>query len=78
MVRNGSLDCVKVLLKYGADIEERGDFMHNFKCCTPLFIAATCGNVEMLRFLVENGANVNATEDFGLTPCYVWQYCWPL
>ena len=67
-VRNGNLDCVKVLLKYGADIEERGDFMHNFKCCTPLFIAATCGNVEILRFLVENGANVNATDDFGLTP----------
>ena len=70
-VRNGNLDCVKVLLKYGADIEERGDFMHNYKIhksCTPLFIAATCGNDEILRFLVENGANVNATEDFGLTP----------
>lgn len=39
-----------------------------FKCCTPLFIAATCGNVEILRFLVENGANVNATDDFGFTP----------
>ena len=78
-VRNGNLDCVKVLLKYGAEIEGRGDFMHifeddscpvpyNYKCCTPLFVAATCGNVEILRFLVENGANVNATDDFGLTP----------
>ena len=67
-VRNGSLDCVKVLLNYGADIEERGDFMHDYKCCTPLFFAATCGNVEMLRFLVENGANVNGTDDFGVTP----------
>ena len=67
-VRNGNLDCVKVLLKYGADIEERGDFMHDYKCCTPLFFAATCGNVEMLRFLVENGANVNGTDDFGVTP----------
>ena len=78
-VRNGNLDCVKVLLKYGAEIEGRGDFMHifeddscpvpyNYKCCTPLFVAATCGNVEILRFLVENGANVNVTEDFGLTP----------
>ena len=78
-VRNGNLDCVKVLLKYGAEIEGRGDFMHifeddscpvpyNYKCCTPLFVAATCGNVEILRFLVENGANVNATDDFGVTP----------
>ena len=78
-VRNGNLDCVKALLKYGAEIEGRGDFMHifeddscpvpyNYKCCTPLFVAATCGNVEILRFLVENGANVNATDDFGVTP----------
>ena len=78
-VRNGNLDCVKVLLKYGADIEERGDFMHivehdshpvpyNYKCCTALFIAATCGNVETLRFLVENGGDVNAADDLGLTP----------
>ena len=67
-VRNGSLDCVKVLLKYGADIEERGDFMRHYKSCTPLLVAATCGNVEMLRFLVENGANVNGTDDFGVTP----------
>ena len=77
-VRNGNLDCVKALLKYGAEIEGRGDFMHIFEddsCpvpynykCTPLFVAATCGNVEILRFLVENGANVNATDDFGVTP----------
>ena len=67
-VQNGNLDCVEVLLKYGADIEERGDFMHDYKCCTPLLFAATCGNVEMLRFLVENGANVNGTDDFGVTP----------
>ena len=78
-VRNGNLDCVKVLLKYGAEIEGRGDFMHivehdshpvpyNYKCCTALFIAATCGNVETLRFLVENGGDVNAADDLGLTP----------
>ena len=70
-VQNGNLDCVKVLLKYGADIEERGDFMHHYKCCTPLLIAATCGNVEMLKFLVENGAKVNGTDDFGVTPLMV-------
>ena len=76
-VQDGNLDCVKVLLKYGADIEGRGDFMHileddfcpdPYKCCTPLFIAATCGNVEILRFLVENGGDVNAADDLGLTP----------
>ena len=77
-VRNGNLDCVKVLLKYGADIEVRGDFTYYilendsrsvpYKCCTPLFIAATCGNVEILSCLVENGADVNAADGDGVTP----------
>ena len=70
-VQNGNLDCVKVLLKYGADIEGRGyliylgedDQRRVYRSCTPLFVAAAYGNVEILKFLVENGANVNTNNN---------------
>ena len=73
-VQNGNLDCVKVLLKYKADIEGRGDikykhftnkFRHlSFSGCTPLFVAAVYGNVEILRCLLENEADINAVTHF--------------
>ena len=73
-VRNGNLDCVKVLLKYGADIEgqaysfdccERRFRNFRFERCTPLFAAAANGYLDVLTYLVENGADVNAvTRDF--------------
>ncbi|CAH3176229.1 unnamed protein product [Porites evermanni] len=70
-VRNGNLDCVKVLLKYGADIEgqaysfdcgERRFRNFPFQRCTPLFAAAANGYLDVLTYLVENGADVNAAE----------------
>ena len=71
-VQNGNLDSVKVLLKYGADIEGRGYLIYLgeddpirrvYRSCTPLFVAAAYGNVEILKFLVENGANVNTNNN---------------
>lgn len=74
-VENGNLDCVKVFLKYEADIEGRGDFKFNhfrykfrhlsFSGCQPLFVAAVYGNVEILRCLLENGADINVVTHFG-------------
>ena len=74
-VENGNLDCVKVFLKYKADIEGRGDFKFNhfrykfrhlsFSGCQPLFVAAVYGNVEILRCLLENGADINVVTHFG-------------
>ena len=76
-VQTGNLDCVKVLLNYKADIEEQGerfrylvfppdniwnvskfDFAYT---CTPLFLAAANGNLDILSYLFEQGANVNAS-----------------
>jgi len=37
-------------------------------CCTPLFLAAGSGNTEAVRFLIRQGADVNARERFGQTP----------
>ena len=60
-VQNGNLECVKILLKYKAEIEERGDYIDgDYPCCTPLFVAAANGDVNIFSFLVESGADVNA------------------
>ena len=77
-VENGNLDCVKVLLKYKADTEGRGDFHlsdlfpypYFWHCGTPLCVAAAYGNLEILNCLVENGADINAATNYvpGLTP----------
>ena len=76
-VQSGYLDCVKVLLNYKADIEEQGesfrylvfppDDMWNVPkfesayTCPPLFLAAANGNLDILSYLFEQGANVNAS-----------------
>ena len=80
-VQSGNLESVKVLLKYGADIEGRGDFKYvskdhpfhsvSFEGCTPLFVAAVNGNVEILSCLLDSGADLNAvanTEGHTITP----------
>ena len=77
-VENGNLDCVKVLLKYKAGTEGRGDFhlsdlfpyTYFWLCGTPLCVAAAYGNLEILSCLVENGADINAATNYvpGLTP----------
>ena len=72
---NGNLDCVKVLLKYNADIENRcndDDPDGN----TPLFRAACSrGHVNVLRYLVENGADVNALLYENRTPLMLAILC---
>ena len=74
-VQNGNLECVKILLKYKAEIEERGDYIGGYyPCCTPLFVAAANGDVDILSFLVERGADVNAWSggvDEQLTPLMI-------
>ena len=74
-VQNGNLECVKILLKYKAEIEERGDYVCGYyPCCTPLFVAAANGDVNILSFLVKSGADVNARSgdvDEQLTPLMI-------
>ena len=83
-VQSGNLESVKVLLKYGADIEGRGDFKYvskdhpfhsvSFEGCTPLFVAAVNGNVEILSCLLDSGADLNAvanSEGHTITPLIV-------
>ena len=95
-VQTGNLDCVKVLLNYKADIEEQGesftylvfppDDMWNVSkfesayTCPPLFLAAANGNLDILSYLFEQGANVNASSSahFSWLPRYNLHWYTPL
>ena len=70
---NGNLDCVKILLRYKADIEGRGDdfCLHcpRSGCtnCTPLMIASEYGHVNVVTFLLERGAKMDLQDKQGKT-----------
>ena len=57
----------KYLLSRGAAIDEANATSY-YGGFTPLFWAVESANEELVRFLVENGANVNATSNKGKTP----------
>ena len=59
-IKKGSLSMVRILLKYGAD--------PNIQCWSkhyPLERASVSGKVEIVKRLLEHGANVNAANDIG-------------
>jgi IS1 family transposase/ankyrin repeat protein/transposase-like protein len=80
----GHLEMVKLLLKYGADIDDQ-----NYWCITPLSAAASCGEIfqenrwqsdkdiprgdrnsyfEIVKLLIKKGAKINTKEKYGETP----------
>ena len=59
---DGSLRRVQVLHLTGADVTARG------YCCAPLFLAAGQGRATVVRYLLDEGADVNAREKLGGTP----------
>ena len=72
--RNGHLNSVKILLKYGADIEVRvtlkiGDIV--VEGCTPLWAAAFTGHLDVVKLLIERNADVDGRTSTGSTPLRV-------
>ncbi|XP_078258030.1 protein phosphatase 1 regulatory subunit 27-like [Rhinoraja longicauda] len=62
-VLSGSLDCVKLLLKYGAEVDQRDE-----NGWTPLHIACSDGHADIARYLLSQGARVDAVNDDGAMP----------
>jgi len=59
---DGSLRRMRLLHFAGADINVRGN------CCTPLYLAAGEGRLEIVRYLLDQDADINAREKNGHTP----------
>ncbi|NXW39998.1 PPR27 phosphatase, partial [Nyctiprogne leucopyga] len=62
-VLTGNLDCVKLLVKYGADIHQRDE-----AGWTPLHMACSDGHADIARYLMALGASAEATTAAGETP----------
>jgi ankyrin repeat protein len=54
-------ETAKKLIEYGANINEKSNGM------TPLMIAARYNNVEIIKILIEKGANLKTLDDKGLS-----------
>jgi ankyrin repeat protein len=62
-VSSNELHRVKVLLEYGAGVEDRGR-----QGLTALHYAVRGGKLPLIQLLLERGAQVNARDEDGLTP----------
>ena len=58
---DGSLRRMQLLHFAGASVNSRGDY------CMPLFLAAGEGRLEGVRYLLDEGADINAREKYGNT-----------
>lgn len=62
----GSVDCVKMLLGKGANVNASSAFQ-----VTPIHSAVSAGNPAVVAELLAHGADANATDKFGRTPLYL-------
>ena len=60
---NGNAEIVRILIRYGAEIE-KADYMEN----TALCVAAQIGELEVVRALIQHNANINHQNLKGDTP----------
>lgn len=59
-VGDGKLDAVELIVQAGADIDAPG---LDGTTRTALLEAMCCGNVQVARYLIENGANLEARDE---------------
>jgi len=67
--QNGDIEMAKLLVRYGAKIDEKILYVspidgRSFENYTPLLF---CADPDMVRYLVENGADINHRDGSGLT-----------
>jgi ankyrin repeat protein len=58
------------LLQKGASVNGRNELG-----CTPLHLAASSGNLEVMKLLLDFGADINSQNNLGATPLYFAVYC---
>lgn len=61
--QEGLLDVIKILVKYGADVNDKG-----FRGQTPIRTAARNGWLDVIKYLVGNGAEFDMPANDGATP----------
>lgn len=61
-IRLGNIDKVKEQIAAGANVNARTFLFKK----TPLMIAASYGNTDVIKYLKKNGANIDATNIFGM------------
>lgn len=70
-IASGNAAAVKSLIKAGAQLDEAYEVEHNgvdVGGCSPLYLAALLGNIEICRLLLKEGADKEACNDGGLNP----------
>ncbi|XP_005989097.1 protein phosphatase 1 regulatory subunit 27b [Latimeria chalumnae] len=73
-VLSGNLDCVKLLVKYGADIHQRDE-----NGWSPLHMACSDGYADIAKYLMSLGARVDIKNDDGEKPAdLIDQECYDL
>jgi len=60
-VTNGHMDMLRLLLESGANANIRGQTYQR----TPIFMAGESGNEEMVSLLIQYGAKLNLTDQYG-------------
>jgi ankyrin repeat protein len=63
---SGSFSCVKCLVENGLDVNYRIDGKGETAGRTPLFCASVKNHPEIVEYLIEHGADVNASEDVSI------------
>lgn len=62
-VKNDDVDCLRILAKYGADLDAR-----DISGMTPLHLATSCGFVSCMVFFLSQGANIEARDNNSNSP----------
>lgn len=62
----GGLEIARLLISAGAEINRKGEHGR-----TALQMAAACGHLDIVQFLIANGANPGIRDDEGMTPAMI-------
>ncbi|MEJ2406268.1 MAG: ankyrin repeat domain-containing protein [Candidatus Thiodiazotropha sp.] len=68
---DGDIGSVQDLVNKGADVEQKNSASGEYEGFTPLMMAINNGHEEVVRYLLDSGADVNASGKLGRTPLHL-------